>query len=299
MPEAEAATSSTRESTFLLVPGAQKAGTTWLYHTLRRQAGVHFPTKEAHVFDRAFVPALSDLIDRRRAGRIAGLAPVDGESDRAAARRLAKLRLEHRYVEAATDFAVYAAIYAEILAASPVPIVTGDMTPDYSLLTSEQWRIVRQVVDQIPGRKRVLLLLRDPVERMISELRFAIRTGYAGIEPGERVDEGSIMAVLSRPEVDGHSAYEHIMPNIESVFARDEVHIEFYEGLFHDDAMARLAQFLGIGPIDADFARIDNPSGVVLEIPPLVRATLRERFDETYRWARDRFGQERIDGLWQ
>ena len=287
------------QSTFLLVPGAQKAGTTWLYHTLRKQPGVRFPTKEAHVFDRAFVPALAEQLDRRRAERIAHMAPVAGESERAVARRVGKLRLEHRFIDAETNFDVYADIFAEIVASSPGPIVTGDMTPSYSLLTGEQWRIMREVIDRIPGRKQVLLLLRDPVERTLSELRFSLRKGYSGLRPGGPTDETWMMAFVARPEVHGLSAYERFMPNILGSFAEDEVHVEFYEELFTTDAMFRLAAFLGIGPIDADFARIDNASGVSLDIPAQVRAAVRERLDDTYRWARDRFGQDHVDALWR
>jgi hypothetical protein len=288
---------SSSPPTFLLVPGAQKAGTTWLYHTLRKQPGARFPTKEAHVFDAHYVPAIRPMLDGRRRARIAQLEQQVREAPGSRAAR-AKLEFELGLQQAETDPDRYSELFSDWVSRYPDARLTGDFTPDHSLLTLDQMTHLHRAVARTGMAARVIVLLRDPVERTHSEMRFMLGFQAERLQDLSLPAPDELLAGTRDPVVSAHSRYERFVPDLQTVFGHEAVHIEFYESLFDDAAMRRIADFLGLSRIDADFTRVDNRSNFPHRLPADVLATVRQDLEPTYRWAVDVFGQERIARLW-
>jgi len=135
------------------------------------------------------------------------------------------------------------------------------------------------------------------VSRAVSELQFMIRKGILET-PEAASDDSWINDFVSSGTVVGHTRYDVIVSNLEREWAREDIHIEFYEQLFTPDAMARIARFLGLDGIEADFQRVSNASPYVVDVPEAILRDLRERLDDTYRWANDRFGADHISVIW-
>lgn len=137
--------------------GMQKSGTRWLYEQLRSHPDLWMPPlKEFHFFDAPF-PRDKDL---QRMGK-AGLR--ENPADRAFADRLVALptRRDH-------SLDTYRSLFEPAAGR-----ITGEITPDYSGLPD---RVIGRIAEALPDLK-VILMVRDPVERAWSALNDAVNAG--------------------------------------------------------------------------------------------------------------------------
>jgi hypothetical protein len=142
--------------------GAQKAGTTWLWHNLGAHPAIWLaPDKELHYFDRLYVPGVREAAERRR--RLADEIVASDDPERARAQS-ARIR---RAMEPISD-AWYGAFFAD----APADAVCGEITPAYALLPAEG---VGHLLRLSPG-VRIVMVVRDPIERAWSQLRMQRRS---------------------------------------------------------------------------------------------------------------------------
>ena len=150
--------------------GAQKAGTTWLYQNLKAHPGVALPPeKELHFFD------------EKRAARGSVLGRILGKTTEAArwrrqfrrhARRVARtasladVGWLGRYFFGAWDDAWYGSLFAPASDRT-----TGEVTPSYAVLDSEQVARARQLIPDA----RIVFLMRNPIERAWSHAMMEVR----------------------------------------------------------------------------------------------------------------------------
>jgi hypothetical protein len=141
--------------------GAHKAGTTWLYQQLDSHPDFWMPpVKELHYFDqlgrvqRASPPRCRDERDLRFLQRIKSLS-----------------------AEPHIDLENYARLFEP-----KGSLLSGDISPNYSTLSKD---IIRRVVRYFPNLK-VILLVRDPVERVWSHLSMEVHCRQ--IEPFDATD---------------------------------------------------------------------------------------------------------------
>lgn len=149
--------------------GAMKTGTSWLYDVLRRHPAIWLPPiKEISYFTSHYVEKQHDYFRPRRARLVAearlhwtGVAKEAGGSPSwqgsAADAMLAAIR--HLEQDANTD-----AWYEDIFQFRGADQIAGDISPDYCLLPRVG---IRHILRSQPGTK-IILMLRDPVERLIS-----------------------------------------------------------------------------------------------------------------------------------
>src|SRR2546421_8253693 len=131
--------------------GAQKSGTSWLYQQLCSHPDFWMPPiKELHYFD---------LLSRTK---MADPQPRD-ERDACFFEKIKDLRARPHI-----DLENYARLFE-----SKGQLLSGDMTPAYSMLNDE---IVDPIIDYFPNLK-VIFLVRDPVERAWSQLSMGVRLG--------------------------------------------------------------------------------------------------------------------------
>jgi Sulfotransferase family len=139
-------------SRFFIV-GAARAGTTWLYSQLARHPQVHVcPIKEPHYYaeplvaDRADCPADEEALRRLEAGQKVHMAWIRGSD-----------------------------IYDRLLRILPEHKVAGEATVRYFHAPHAPARIASDCRDS-----RIIVILRDPVERLLSHTRMDQTIGKLG-----------------------------------------------------------------------------------------------------------------------
>jgi hypothetical protein len=140
--------------------GAQKAGTTWLYRNFQKHLGIWMPPeKELHFFDEKLTNPHS------LRAKVLGTQPRDERWRRQVRRQLNRYREEPslggigwhvRYFLGRPSDGWYRTLFRP-----GAGRVTGEITPDYSILSREQVIAARRVNPSM----RIIFIMRNPVER--------------------------------------------------------------------------------------------------------------------------------------
>jgi len=279
--------------------GLQKAGTQWLYDQLQFHPDLWMPPiKEFHYFDRRYRGKL-----KPRSGDISRLEefaedPVGTNKQRA--RRKARpldqrdlefLQLLHSHSGKRKSIARYSKLF------SPKGmLLSGDITPGYSRIGSE---LVRDLSEALPN-VRVIMLIRDPVQRMISTTLMMHRRG--GLTDEQLVQDDTLQSFATAERREQRSYPSVIGPRWEKFFG------ERFRYFFFDDVVARpdivrrdILTFLGADPakpsadLPAGFNR--KAKSVKPVVSPRLESFLAEYYkEELYRCA-DYFGGPAQDWL--
>jgi hypothetical protein len=279
------------DQTFLLGVGAMKAGTTWLHDHLAAspqcQPGLR---KEYHVFDSLDLPKQPYLLQRVVAKARASLDEV------AQARPTDPTFL----VQAAmiADERLYFDYFTALLARSPETRLTVDITPGYALLSAARLAGIRRSFEQRGVRAVAAYLMRDPVERIWSQVRMQKRR-RPGRNPGTA--EELVARRYAEPVYADRSRYEWTIGNLDEAFG-DLVFYGFYEELFAPvtaaSEVARLSDFLGIDEQDPDLSAQFNVSPPSAELPESTVRAVAEHFRPTYELVASRFPDRDLPKIW-
>jgi len=207
--------------------GAQKAGTTWLYEMLRRHPQFWMPpVKELHYFDRS--PSYSSdnfLASHHFIARCFG-AQSHNREFRRKCRRLFRRSLRQRSWETfrwSLRFSfgrVDDEWYRSLFANAPVAI-RGEITPSYTMLNDDDVARVQQLEPEL----KILLLLRNPIDRAWSQIRFDWARGvFEGIDDFARLQE-----FVDSPHQMLRSNYLRTLRIREKHFPKDQIFVGFYE----------------------------------------------------------------------
>lgn len=211
--------------------GAQKAGTTWLYHQLNTHPSFWMPpVKELHYFDQ---------MSRSR--------HPDPSSWRSARLRDARDQFFVNAMDAlcATPF-IDRRRYGQVFAPKG-ELLSGDITPLYSALPEE---IIAAVIDYFPQLK-IVFIARDPVERAWSALSMGVKFG--GLSAFDPTSHRVITQHLLHPDI--------IMRSFPSITAArwrrhipaEQMRVYFFDDLERNPAQMRseIIRFLGADPARA------------------------------------------------
>ncbi len=272
------------EKTLLLGLGVAKAGTSWLYRYFRQHPEVFMsPIKELHYWNMRFRPDCCPDWDRKFASDLVRLA--EGVTPKSPPTLYNQLEATVDRLRMNASEQAYMHFFRKRVQSHHVAF--GEFTPGYCLILEEGLRRLRAQHPKI----RIILLLRDPVERFYSSLRMQ-----------ERQDLIRALDVFMAELKDNHARvercrYDLIIERLERVFGPDELHIEFFETLFTNEAVNRICQFVGVSERAGDFsAKVnDSPPGPPLP-ESLFDAALRE-LAPCYDYCRQRFGA-RLPATW-
>ncbi len=230
------------DATLFIGIGAQKAGTSWLGAYFAAHPQVRFsPIKELHYFSRFnSLPdgegwhwkekkLLANL--KRKAARLAQRSDADDLDELHFL--LARLRMARgrcSYMD-----------YFEALARGGCRAV-GEITPAYATMPEAGFHRMREEAPEA----RLVFLLRDPVERTWSHLRFEeARLGRLRFDARKRARQA-----LADPVFVSRTDYTRTLRVLDAVYPPGQVHLCFYEDLLgaehHLREITRLATFLGI-----------------------------------------------------
>jgi hypothetical protein len=252
--------------------GVQKCGTSWLDNNLRDHQELWLPPiKELHYFDSLHLPASQrDAGAWRRAfvrdsylWHFENTPTARWDYDRFG-------QLAHIAGEPVDD-AWYGSIFAQ---AGPWQLC-GEITPDYALLSD---RAIRHVLDLSP-EIRILINLRDPIDRDWSEIRMA------ALENG-RSEPEDLLAISRQPDVLQRTDYVGLVTRWLAHVPGDRIKIIFLDDIEQQPlaVMKDICCFLGIsdcGIAVPDLRQTIN-AGVEQPMPGSLYAELKERHRDRY-----------------
>jgi hypothetical protein len=279
------------DRTFLLGVGAMKAGTTWLHDYLAAspqcQPGVR---KEYHVFDSLDLASEPYLLHRVVAKAHASLDEV-----------VQGRPTDPTYlVQAAmiADEELYFDYFTALFARSAETRLTLDITPSYALLSPERLAGIRASFEQRGVRAVAAYLLRDPVERIWSQVRMQKRRRPEN-NPGSA--EELVALRYAEPSYADRTRYEATVRRLDEAFG-ELVHYAFYEELFGPataaSEVAGLSGFLGIDYREPDLDARFNVSPRSAELPESTVREVAEHFRPTYEFVASRFPERDLPRIW-
>jgi hypothetical protein len=252
--------------------GAQKAGTSWLDHNLRRHPRLWLPPiKELQYFSQLYLPETRKWTTRHRveAGaralkRYTAKTPLDEWDDALVART--------------ADIANGAASdewYGGIFSLAPAGRICGEVTPDYSTLPEEG---VRHIVRLSPAVK-IIFLMRDPIERSWSHIRMMMKTRRI-------TDLPAIEQMARNREQVRRADYAAIIDTWTKIIPRARFHTVLTEDISERsaEALGGICAFLGIAYREKLFRKAGYAIhvGAARPMPPSVAAILKERLRPAY-----------------
>lgn len=263
----------TEAATLMFGLGATRAGSTWLYRYLAGHPDCALPrVKELHYFSTLDLGGRQRQLNRL--DKIAARAVERGQRAETDARRTASAywRQDADGLRAlmARDEDVPA--YLSYLRDGRHGRVHGDITPAYALLSTERLSMMAKLTDRV----RFVLLLRDPVDRLWSNIcqtaRFKADRGAGERASAERVE--AVTAKLFNRWLGGEeyqlsirSDYAGIVTRIREAIDPSQLFVTFYERLFRNATISALCAFLGISDHMADFERRSNASDKIAMNP--------------------------------
>ncbi len=233
----------------MICVGATKAGTSWLYAYLRRHPDCWMRSiKELHYFN----TVQNDSFDDQIAGREAELSRLEArpEDARLLTRKqdlrdwLSVLALRGRDDAAYLDYLHHGRGNGRLV---------GDITPAYGLLSVQMLRRIARLAANL----RIVYLLRDPVERLWSQLRMNARRRVKDESQYERKALALMDAALAGREERAvvRGDYADTLVRLDAAFDPKHLLVMFQEDLFSKQGLARLTSFLGIAPKRFDTER--------------------------------------------
>src|SRR3712207_5919247 len=222
--------------------GAQKAGTTWLSHNLQAHPQIWMPKeKELHYFDEKIE------LEGGLWSRLRGNQPADKRWRRQVGTRFKQTRKKMsmqdlawdiRYFFKSPDDQWYAFLFEQGKGR-----VTGEITPDYSILDSDMIAHVHELMPQA----KIIFMMRNPVERPWSLMDMGFRAR------GRSLEEASARRLYRR--FDGERVrlmtdYLRTLENWGSFYPEDRIFVGFLEDVhfFPEELLGRLYDFLGVDP---------------------------------------------------
>lgn len=245
---------SPSEPTMLFCLGANKAGTSWLYRYLAGHPECRMPVvKELHYFDAVHFKRL-----KFEQGRIAALRDAKREQATTATAQTAILLAAEiaeldDWLLVLTD-AVAAGRGDEayrqfLLSRAGGARLVGDVTPAYALLPE----VVLARMQALAPQVRFLFILRDPVDRLWSNIRMNAARAAQGTEAiaAEALRMFDAWVCGGESPVRKRSDYAATVRRLAQVVDPAKLSYMFFETMFTRPAMDRLCRFLGISPFPA------------------------------------------------
>lgn len=270
--------------TLLVCIGAMRCATSWLYYYLGAAPEVTVsPIKELHFFNAKFPEnALADM-NEMALRRLRILLERDGGSAESLQGAPA-LQASIDRAQMIYDDQAYFGHFARLC--TPETTVLCDVTPAYAAIGRPGFAFMHRFVSGHGLRPKVLFVLRDPVERLWSQLRH-----MQHLNPAARAAERWREA-LESPQAMARADYRQTIESLEASFPEADVCYVFYENLFSEPALRALCRFAGIKYQPGRIEERANAAALALDLPQDARQAFREALDPQYQFCRDRFSDE-------
>ena len=212
------------DATFLLGVGAQKAGTSWLHDQLHRRSDADFGfLKEYHVFGALELARFAGFRPKRP-------SPLKWRTWRRA-----------RFIANPERYFDY---FASRLKPAKIRL-TGDITPSYAGLSAESYQRIQQAFAQRGVKTRAVFIMRDPVERFLSQQRMQLRKRGL-LTPAHEIEHLNKASLKLLKRESPRNDYPTTLDALRGGLAESEIFIGLYETLFTAATHRELCRYLGI-----------------------------------------------------
>lgn len=244
------------EATFLLGVGAQKAGTSWLHDQLHRRSDADFGfLKEYHVFDALELERFANFRPKRP-------TPLKWRTWRRA-----------RFIARPERYFDY---FASRLKPTQIRL-TGDITPSYAGLSAESYQRIQQAFAQRGVQTRAVFIMRDPVERFLSQQRMQLRKRGL-LTPAYEIEHLNKASLKLLKRESPRNDYPATLDALRGGLAESEIFIGLYESLFTTATHQELCRHLGIPEQIPDLRQRVNASQATTSVPLEVLQRLGRHF---------------------
>ncbi len=281
--------SAKKQKTFLLGVGCPKGGTSWLHDYLSAQPSTDFGfDKEYHVFDRIHLPdCRSDLEFMVNKGK----KLLEGEAFMSPNYPNLLTRLNfYRNINNYYEYFDYLALRSE------TTTLVGDITPSYCALPASVYKEIKERLQALGFRIRVIFIMRDPVERIWSALRME-RQKNVPLRRSEQESE-QLRKYFLRADVEIRSRYELTIANLQEAFVPEELHYQIYEDLFSEHSVRGITDFLGVPYTPPDFGKMVNQSEKLIELDSQNQAVIVAHYRNSYTAAETVIKPGELEALW-
>lgn len=253
--------------------GTEKAGTTWIWHWMNKHPDIGVPaSKELRFFDSSATwdiqhfKALTDFLENS----------AHVQTELPAAQRLSEqLRLNYGGIDA----------YLRIFGSMKQPVV-GEVSPQYCIQPLNK---IKEMYQAAPDAK-IIYMLRDPVDRIISGSKMVVRR-----ESNEVSDANILQNASSQRQRAFSNAALHLK-NFEKFFGTDNVKVIFYDDVQSQPQVAlnQMCEFLGVKPINFEVSDLTKRvnEGLRYDPSPGVRLALLKSLAPQYSALEKRFGEQ-------
>ncbi len=227
--------------------GAQKAGTTWLDKNLRRHPGLWLPPiKETQYFNHLYLPQSRNWTTRQRQERGA-------QQLRRYIEKTSQEEWDYRLISVMADIAASPVSdhwYGRIFSLAAAGQRCGEVNPDYAALPDEAIRHVLKLSPDV----RVILSLRDPIERSWSHMRMNLKSR-------EGIDVAGLERAALNNDLYQRADYPAIIAHWRRFVADDRFLVIFMDDIAAQPAqvLERVCTFLGVEYPAKRFARAAEP----------------------------------------
>lgn len=267
---------------FLICVGAMKCATSWLCNYLGSLPEVTIsPLKELHFFNARFpANALSDMqaIAMKRLR-----FHLEREGDPTAnLRSNPSFRASVDQVQMIYDDDAYFGHFARICTSETRTLC--DVTPAYAVIGPDGFKYMKAFFSTQEIKLKLVYIMRDPVERLWSQLRH-----MQEINPAGRIAARWKEAVQS-PRICARAEYRRTVLDLDATFPPGDILYLFYERLFTEATLRRLCRFAGAEYRPGETEVRKNRTEVELALPDDARDAFLRLLAPQYSFCRDRFG---------
>ena len=247
--------------TILFGIGAMKAGTTSLYFYLKGHPQVHVrAVKELHYFNYLENKVSDGIRKRQRGPGMVGAVVQKLKGLRSQARPEAERDLQKLRQVANHPDPTHSGYVNYLCEGANGARVVADITPAYSVVSAGSFRAMARLGET----RRFLFVMRDPVSRLLSNIRHMTSRRKFGYAKEERA-LANFRRVLSgdRQDMLERSDYEGTLTRLWASVPQEETKVIFFEDFIRGRCTEETAEFLGIDPLPMDTARMANRSEAI------------------------------------
>ena len=266
----------TSEAIFLLGVGAQKAGTSWLHDQLNRRDDADFGfCKEYHVFDALTLDAFARYRPQK--------PPLW---------RWRTWRRERFFQDPTRYFDYFTGLLNR-----PGYRLSGDITPSYSCLSANTLRWIRNAFRERSVRTCPVFILRDPIERLLSQQRMQLRKKKQ-LNPADELRAFHKLAEKLERTPSLRSDYVRTLRSLNESFAKEDICLMLFEQLFDASSHQHLYEQLTLPYQPMDIAKKVNASSSTTPVPEEILARIGKTQATTYRTLLREQPQLNLDRHW-
>jgi len=261
---------------FLCV-GAQKAGTTWLYAQLKDHPEIGFSgVKEVHYFNTLYCDSI--LLTRRKVNE---LERILKEKRSALERYFSNVssgkpvnKVIHELLSPVND-----QWYIKLFSHSGKKYA-ADFSPEYALLPDAGFENIKRVCQN----KKILFIMRDPVDRAKSAMRYFFEMQNTDIRDVTREE---LVELAYSDMIIEKSSYHVTVQKLQEHFRPEDLLFLFYEDLMRNKqkAINQITDFLEVAAVALPEERLERKVNVTHdfdfsnEIDKKLKAKLKDTYD--------------------